>query len=370
MNTGNAISAPSALDDPRWAAVVARDPAADGQFVYAVRTTGIYCRPTCPSRRAKPQNVLFYTSANEAEEHGYRPCQRCQPNQTSPALRQQAMISGLCRLIEQSEQEPSLQALAEHAAMSSYHLHRLFKSITGLTPKAYAKAQRAQRLRNELGQGTTVTDAMYQAGYNSNGRFYAEADQVLGMTPTHYKTGGANNAIVFATGQCSLGQLLVARSKRGICAIALGDKDSLLIADLHRRFPQATQVQQDADFADTLTQVIALIDTPERGLNLPLDIQGTAFQQRVWQALQQIPVGATTSYSELAQRLDMPKATRAVASACAANTLAVVIPCHRVLRTTGELSGYRWGVARKRALLEREADIKTAHATSAESARS
>lgn len=342
-------------NDPRWAAVTARDPAADGLFVYSVKTTGVYCRPTCPSRRAKPENVAFYATALEAQRAGFRPCKRCQPDQPSLLLRQTAKITDLCRFIERTEHTPTLDALSQQCGMSPYHLHRVFKAVTGLTPHAYAAAHRAQRVRRELQSSPSVTEAIYGAGYNSNGRFYEEAGPMLGMTPTQYRAGGARTEIRFAIGQCSLGAILVAQSARGVCAILLGDDPHVLVRDLQDRFPAAHLIGADAGFEQQVALVVGFVEAPQLGLNLPLDVRGTAFQQRVWQALRDIPAGQTASYSDIARRIGAPKAVRAVAGACAANALAVAIPCHRVVRSDGKLSGYRWGVERKRTLLAREA---------------
>lgn len=341
--------------DPRWAAVVARDATADGRFWYSVRTTGVYCRPSCASRLARPQNVAFHATREAAERAGFRPCRRCRPDQPSLVERHAATVAEACRWIEASETVPNLETLAAHAGLSPYHFHRVFKAVTGLTPKAYAAAQRAQRVRAQLGRSDSVTAAIYDAGYHSNGRFYAESDAVLGMTPSTYRAGGANTAIRFAIGECSLGSILVAASARGICAIALGDDPDALAHSLQDQFPKAELIGADAAFEALVAQVVGFVEAPALGLDLPLDVRGTAFQQRVWQALRAIPAGATASYREIAARIGAPTAARAVAGACAANHLAVAIPCHRVVRSDGDLSGYRWGVARKRALLAREA---------------
>ncbi|MDA8259765.1 MAG: bifunctional DNA-binding transcriptional regulator/O6-methylguanine-DNA methyltransferase Ada [Betaproteobacteria bacterium] len=343
------------LDDPRWTAVLARDAAADGQFVYSVRTTGVYCRPSCASRAARPENVQFHLTAAAAERAGFRPCKRCRPDQAPLAAQHAALVAELCRFIEQADPAPSLQALATRAGLSRYHLHRIFKAVTGVTPGAYAAAHRAARVRAELGRSGTVTEAIYGAGYNSSGRFYASAERMLGMAPRAYREGGANTVIRFAIGRCSLGAILVAASARGVCAIFMGDDPEALARELQGRFPRARLLGADTGFEEVVARVVALVEAPALGLDLPLDIRGTAFQQRVWQALREIPAGRTASYSELAQRVGAPQAVRAVAGACAANVLAVAIPCHRVLRRDGALSGYRWGVERKRALLEREA---------------
>lgn len=353
MSSKTAIRAATTTGDPRWAAVVTRDSAADGRFFYSVKTTGVYCRPSCASRTARPENVEFHATTDAAERAGFRPCKRCKPDQ--PAGEQAARVAELCRLIERAEQMPSLATLAQHAGLSPWHLHRVFKAVTGLTPRAYAAAHRAQRVKTGLRKGATVTEAIYAAGYNSSARFYEQSNAVLGMTPSRYRAGGADTAIRFAVGQCTLGAILVAASARGICAILLGDAADALVRDLQDRFPRAELLGGDAGFERCVAQVVGFVEQPRLGLELPLDMRGTAFQQRVWQALQKIPAGTTASYSEIAQRIGAPKSVRAVAGACAANALAVAIPCHRVVRTDGGLSGYRWGVARKRALLDREA---------------
>ncbi|MBI4938415.1 MAG: bifunctional DNA-binding transcriptional regulator/O6-methylguanine-DNA methyltransferase Ada [Nitrosomonadales bacterium] len=342
------------ISDPRWAAVIARDSKADGQFYYAVKSTGVYCRPSCGSRTPKPENVSFYLTAEGAEQAGFRPCKRCKPDQPPLAEQHAMLVAGLCRLIESAESEPSLDELARSARMSSFHLHRIFKAVTGVTPKAYAAAHRAKKVREKLGRSGSVTKAIYDAGYNSSGRFYEESNQLLGMTPTNFRAGGTNTAIRFAVGECALGAILVAASELGVCAILMGDDPDTLARDLQDRFPNADLIGGDAGFEQMVAKVVGFVERPKLGLDLPLDVRGTAFQQRVWQALRDIPAGSTVSYSDVAQRIGSPKSARAVAQACAANTLAVAIPCHRVVRNDGGISGYRWGVERKRALLERE----------------
>jgi AraC family transcriptional regulator, regulatory protein of adaptative response / methylated-DNA-[protein]-cysteine methyltransferase len=355
MATGSEMRQAAAVSDPRWAAVVARDAKADGAFFYAVRTTGVYCRPSCGARTPRPENVTFYPTASDAERAGFRPCKRCRPDRGSLAEQHAAKVAELCRFIERADRAPTLDELADRAGLSAYHLHRIFKKATGLTPKSYASAQRAKRVREQLAGGGTVTDAIYGAGYNSNGRFYAESDQVLGMTPTRYRTGGAGTRIRFAVGECSLGAILVAQSERGVCAILIGDDPGVLVRELQDRFPQAELIGGDPAFEKWIAKVVGFVEAPALGLDLPLDVRGTAFQQRVWRALRKIPSGKTVSYTELAKRIGSPKSVRAVAQACAANPLAVAIPCHRVVRSDGGLAGYRWGVERKRLLLEREA---------------
>jgi AraC family transcriptional regulator of adaptative response/methylated-DNA-[protein]-cysteine methyltransferase len=264
-------------------------------------------------------------------------------------------VTEICRLIETSSRVPPLEALASRAGMSPFHFHRVFKAVTGLTPRAYAAAHRGERVRRELEKAPTVTAAIYESGYSSNGRFYGESEQVLGMTPTEYRAGGANAEIHFAIGECSLGSILVARSERGVCAILLGDDPDGLARELQDRFPRATLIGGDAAFEDVVAKVVGLVEAPRLGLDLPLDVRGTAFQQRVWRALREIPAGSTVSYREVARRIGAPSSVRAVAHACAVNPLAVAIPCHRVVRSDGGLAGYRWGVERKLALLQREA---------------
>ncbi|MEP6997711.1 MAG: bifunctional DNA-binding transcriptional regulator/O6-methylguanine-DNA methyltransferase Ada [Betaproteobacteria bacterium] len=346
--------AAATIADPRWASVVARNPAAEGEFLYSVSTTGVYCRPSCAARRARPEHVAFHATAADAERAGFRPCRRCRPDRPPLLEQHAATVASLCRFIESAEQAPSLETLAAQAGLSVYHLHRTFKAATGLTPKAYAAAHRARRVRAELDRSDTVTEAIYSAGYNSNGRFYAHSNDVLGMTPSNYRAGGANTDIRFAVGQCSLGAILVAASDRGVCAILIGDDPDLLARDLQDRFPHAGLIGGDAGFEQLIAKVVGFVEAPALGLDLPLDVRGTAFQQRVWQALREIPAGATVSYADLAKRIGAPKSVRAVAQACGANALAVAIPCHRVVRNDGALAGYRWGVERKRALLARE----------------
>lgn len=352
--TSEAKRAAATESDPRWAAVRARDSEADGKFFYSVKTTGIYCRPSCAARPAKPENVAFHLTAQDADRAGFRPCKRCKPEQPPLAEQHAAKVAELCSFIENAEHLPTLDELAKRAGLGAYHLHRVFKNITGLTPKAYATANRAKRVRRQLDRSDTVTEAIYGAGYNSSGRFYEESNQILGMTPKRYRAGGANTEIRFAIGECSLGSILVAQSERGVCAIFMGDDPDELSRDLQDRFPHANFIGDDAEFEQLVANVVGFVEAPGLGLNLPLDVRGTAFQHRVWQALRKIPVGETVSYTDIAKRLGSPRSVRAVAQACSANVLAVAIPCHRVVRRDGALSGYRWGVERKRALLERE----------------
>lgn len=345
------------LDDPRWAAIVARDAAADGTFYYSVSTTGVYCRPSCAARRARPEHVGFHATREEAEQAGFRACKRCKPDQPQAAqsIRYAARIAAACRLIASAD-APTLDELATRAAMSRFHFHRVFKQQTGLTPRQYAAALREQRLRQQLANGEAgITRAIFEAGYNAGSRLYENAHAVLGMSPGRYRAGGAQMRIRFAVGECRLGSILVAQSERGICAILLGDDPDALARDLQDRFARAELIGGDAGFEQLVARVVGFVEAPGIGLDLPLDVRGTAFQQRVWQALRAIPPGQTASYAEIARRIGAPQAVRAVGQACGANALAVAIPCHRVLRHDGALSGYRWGVERKRALLDIEA---------------
>lgn len=342
-------------NDPRWQAVIARDKSFDGQFYFSVRTTGVYCRPSCGARQPSPKNVAFHTSCAAAEQAGFRACKRCKPNETSREQQHAAKIAEVCRLIENADGVPKLEQLAEHAGMSLYHFHRLFKAITGLTPKGYAAAHQAKRVRKNLTTMQTVTDAIFESGYNSNSRFYEKSDAMLGMTPTNYRSGGANMDIHVAIADCSLGKVLVGKTQKGVCMISMSNDPEELVEDLQKRFPNATLRRNEAGFEDLVAKVVTFIEEPERGLDLPLDIRGTAFQQRVWQALREIPIGSTMSYSEIAEKIGAPNAVRAVGTACGANHLSLAIPCHRALRSDGTISGYRWGVERKRILLDREA---------------
>jgi AraC family transcriptional regulator of adaptative response/methylated-DNA-[protein]-cysteine methyltransferase len=328
-----------ASDDERWSAVQRRDRAADGAFFYAV---------------PRPENVSFHATVAAAERAGFRACKRCRPNEPGSAERQAAVVAKACRLIEAADEVPSLDTLAQAASMSRFHFHRVFKAVTGVTPKAYGDAHRAGRVRDRLTRGGSVTAAIYGAGFNSNGRFYAAASDLLGMTPTQFRGGGRGTAIRFAVGECWLGTILVAATAKGICAIELGDDPEALVRGLQDRFAHADLVGGDAAFEQWVAKVVGFIEAPQAALDLPLDIRGTAFQLRVWDAIRQVPPGSTASYTEIARRIGAPQAVRAVASACASNAIAVAIPCHRIVRRDGGVSGYRWGVERKRALLDRE----------------
>lgn len=355
--TTNANSMPRShydSENQRWEGLIRNAPDADGHYFYAVKTTGVYCRPTCPSRVPLRKNVIFFDTGTAAEEAGFRPCKRCQPSGTALEDEYAQKIAQACRFIEQADEGPSLETLAREVAMSKYHFHRLFVQVVGMTPKAYHKHLRAERLRGELARGNSVTQAIYEAGYSTNRQFYEEATQILGMRPQNYRDGGKRESICFALGECSLGSVLVASSLKGICALSLGDEPEKLIQELEMRFPHAELIGGDHHYEQLVARVIGFIESSQEHWNLPLDIRGTAFQRLVWQALQNVPPGSHISYKELATNVGCPKAFRAVASACAANHLAVAIPCHRVVRQDGSLSGYRWGVDRKRELLERE----------------
>jgi AraC family transcriptional regulator, regulatory protein of adaptative response / methylated-DNA-[protein]-cysteine methyltransferase len=319
-----------------------------------VKTTGVYCRPSCPARLPKRENVIFYLSLEDAEKAGFRACKRCNPRGRGLASQHSKAVAFACRMIKEADEFPSLNQLAEAVKMSPGYFHRLFKTATGLTPKDYANAHRADRMKKALPKRETVTEAIYEAGFNSNGRFYAGSSKMLGMKPKEYREGGAGNTIRFAIAECSLGSILVASSEKGVCAILMGDDPDALARDLQDQFPKAYLIAGDEKYEKLVAKVIGFVEAPRIGLDLPLDIRGTAFQQRVWKELQRIPAGTTASYSEVAKRIGFPNSARAVAQACGANALAVAVPCHRVLRNNGDISGYRWGVDRKQALLTRE----------------
>ena len=349
-------SASSKLDDATlWRAVQLRDKNFDGRFVYSVATTGVYCRPSCPSRIANRENVRFHLTSRDAETAGFRSCKRCAPDKTSSDAELIAKVVEACRLIENAEEAPKLDEIARSAGFSPSHFQRLFKRIVGVSPKHYEIAHRQKRAHNLLERSLSVTEAIHDAGFNSNARFYATAPKSFGMTPSQFRAGGAGAELRFAIAECSLGAVLIAMSDKGVCAILLGDDPEELLRDFQKRFRHANLVGTDADFEKMVARVIGFIEQPALGFDLPLDIRGTAFQQRVWKALCAIPLGSTASYSEIANRMGAPQSARAVAQACAANPIAVAVPCHRVVRNDGALSGYRWGVERKRALLDREA---------------
>lgn len=345
----------SAVDEARWAAVVARDRNADSHFVYGVTTTGVYAAPSSAARLPRRENVVFFDTPEQAQQAGFRQSLRRGPDRSTTAAAHADLVAQACRLIEHSPDLPTLDELARSAQLSRHHFHRLFKAVTGLTPKDYARGKQARAVRQALAGGASVTEALHQAGFNASSRFYAQATDMLGMAPGRYARGGAQAEIRFAVADATLGAVLVAASAKGVCAILMGDDPERLVQQLQDRFPHAALTGDDPAFDTLVAQVIGAIETPRGEWTLPLDIRGTVFQQRVWQALRDIAPGQTLSYTELAARIGAPAAVRAVASACAANWIAVAIPCHRIVRSDGALSGYRWGVERKRALLAREA---------------
>ena len=337
-----------------WTAVENRDAAADGSFFYGVRTTGVYCRPGCASRRPLRTNTVFFETTCAAEAAGFRSCKRCRPTDESAASRHVAAIEKACAVLRTSENIPSLGELADAAAISRFHFHRVFKQITGVTPRDYALSHRLGRLGEKLDSGQPIAASIYASGFGSSSRAYEMAPGGLGMTPGRRRRGGSGETIRFVTVATPLGWALVAATRRGICMTALGDERDGLAAALRQRFPVAELIAEDAGLKEWADRIVRFITAPEQNLDLPLDIRGTAFQARVWRALQKIPLGTTASYTEIAATLGQPKAVRAVAQACAANKLALIVPCHRVIRSDGGLGGYRWGLERKRALLARE----------------
>jgi AraC family transcriptional regulator, regulatory protein of adaptative response / methylated-DNA-[protein]-cysteine methyltransferase len=358
-----AIAPPAGFttDEARLAAVRARDPRADGAFYYAVASTGVYCRPTCPARPARAENISFHVTPDAAERAGFRACKRCRPRDASADADRARLVAEARARIQTAEAPVRLHDLAAAAGLSPFHFHRLFKRHTGMTPRAYAAAFRLQRFGAAVRVEPSVTAAIYEAGYSSSSRFY-EGGRALGMAPSELRRGGAGLTLQLAVRRCSLGQVLIAASDRGVCAISFGDRPAELTRDLRARFPRAVIHEPGAGDAagarrlDALAaQVVALVDATDVSADLPLDLVGTAFQQRVWRALRDIPAGETVTYAELARRLGVPGAARAVGAACGANPVAVAVPCHRVVRGDGAPGGYRWGVPRKRALLAREA---------------
>lgn len=342
-----------------FAAIERRDASYDGRFWFAVVTTGIYCRPSCSARAAKQENIRLFRTPENARAAGFRACRRCDPDGAVAGVpadsRHRMAIEAACRrLAYTSDETPSLAELASEAQLSPFHFQRLFKAATGVTPKAFAVACRRARLQEGLQSEVRVIDAVFAAGYNTASRFYDAVGAELGMSPSEARKGGRGVALEFTVAPCSLGQVLVAVTDKGIAAILLGDDEAALELELRERFPRAELQAAGSQLSDTVEQVVALVEAPARGLDLPLDIRGTAFQQLVWLELRKIPPGMTTTYTELARRVGRPAAVRAVAGACAANAHAVAVPCHRVLRSNGDVSGYRWGVPRKRALLDRE----------------
>lgn len=345
-----------ATDQARWRALAQREQQADGVYVYGVATTRVYCRPVCPSKLPNRDNVRFFDTFEEAERAGYRPCKRCNPRSPDGQHPHFDTILQACRLIEESEELPSLAELADAVSLSPSYFHRLFKRMVGVTPKQYAMERRLDRARAHLQTDSTVTDAIYEAGFASSSRFYEGVSAKLGMKPSAYRKGGHGTRIRYSVAQCYLGWVLIAATEKGVCAIDFDDAPEALSERLRVRFPQAEFVDGGPAFSAWVARILAFLESPRDGLDLPLDIRGTAFQRRVWTALQEIPPGSTAGYAEVAARIDNPKAARAVAQACASNAIAVAIPCHRVVRSDGDLGGYQWGSERKRRLLEREKD--------------
>jgi AraC family transcriptional regulator of adaptative response/methylated-DNA-[protein]-cysteine methyltransferase len=350
---------PSMNEAIAWESVLQRDPTADDRFLYAVTTTGIYCRPSCPSRRPKRDNVAFFSTAAAAELAGFRACQRCRPNRAKSPHRGVELARDYIdsHIGDLGEERITLELLSEQTGLSPYHLQRKFKEVVGLTPAQYIRARKSERLKGELKRGETVSRATFGAGYGSSSRVYGDSDQRLGMTPATYRRGGAGAHIDYVIAKTSLGSLLVGATERGVCAVTLGNNAKALESALESEYPAATRkhVATPSDaLALWVAEIIEAVDSDRVRLDIPLDIQASAFQWKVWRELQKIPFGETRSYGEVASAIGAPKAVRAVASACANNRAAVVIPCHRVVRQTGALGGYRWGIERKRQLLEKE----------------
>ena len=348
-------ASPSLDGDEAWRAVAKRDPRFDGRFVYAVRSTRIYCRPSCPSRRPARERVTFYAAPDAAEAAGYRACRRCHPREAQNALVASVAVEHARLYIEEhADRAITLATLAAEVGLSQFHLQRTFKRLLGVSPREYQDALRVTRFKSRLRAGDTVSRATYEAGFGSSSRVYERSDRSLGMTPAAFRRGGAGMRITYTIVDSPFGKLLVGATDRGVCSVALGDSENVLVRALEADFPQAEVARSDDQHRDWVEEIVGNIGGGNVGSNVPLDLQGTAFQQQVWSLLRKIPPGRTRSYSEIASELGNPRATRAVAQACASNRVAVVIPCHRVVRNDGALGGYKWGVERKRSLLERE----------------
>ncbi len=344
-----------AVAERKWAAVLARDARSDGTFVYAVRSTRIYCRPSCPSRRPRREQVLFFDAPASAEREGYRACRRCRPTDSGNDSRAVELARRVCGAIDASpDAPPSLRALSASARVSAYHLLRTFKRVMGITPREYAEAKRMERLRARLRGGASISNALYDSGFSSSSRLYERAPAQLGMTPAAYRRGGRGQRVAYTTASSPLGRLLVAATERGVCMVSLGDADEPLEEALARELPAAELRRDDAAMREQVGAIVRHLRGELPHLDLPLDVRATAFQRRVWQALREIPYGATRSYAEIARAIGAPRATRAVARACATNPVPLVIPCHRVVRSDGVSGGYRWGAKRKEELLRRE----------------
>jgi AraC family transcriptional regulator of adaptative response/methylated-DNA-[protein]-cysteine methyltransferase len=338
-----------------WQAVLARDARFDGQFVFAVSSTGVYCRPSCPSRRAQRERVRFFDLPEAAEQAGFRACLRCQPQRARVLDPQIELVQRVCRLVDSSDSETlKLAELAAHAGVSVFHLQRTFKRIMGISPRQYLAARRIGSFKELVRKGDSVTSALYESGFNSSSRLYEHAAEELGMTPATYGRGGRGVNVAYTIVDSSLGRLLVATTERGICAVRMADSDAALEKDLREEFPHAQIKRDDSLLREPVQKILNHLDYNEPQLDLPLDIRATAFQRQVWEKLRAIPYGETVSYGEVARALGKPGAVRAVGRACATNPVALVIPCHRVVREDEDLGGYRWGLERKKKLLERE----------------
>lgn len=349
------IKVPFLTNDARLGAVLERNIAADGQFFFGVKTTGIFCKPSCGARNPKPENVTFFDDTAAAERAGFRACKRCKPKQIEEGDEKQDMVVRACRFIDEVEFSPKLDDIAAHVGVSRFHFHRVFKEIMGITPKAYSANKRRQKVKKGLQQTKRITDAIFDAGYENNSRFYENSAAFLGMTPKEFKAGGRGKNVIYTITTCPLGLMLLAATEQGICSIEFGDEKQVLEQKLKQNFPHAHLANKNPEFDNWVKQALKLIGNKQGQESiLPLDIQGTAFQQKVWKTLLSIPFGVRVSYQQVAQQMTMPKATRAVANAIAKNPVAVAIPCHRVVRGDGALSGYRWGSERKSKLLAME----------------
>jgi len=354
MNMNTAIK-----DDQLWQAVMAKDARFDGQFVFAVSSTGVYCRPSCPSRRAHRERVKFFELPAAAEQAGFRACLRCQPQRARVLDPQMEMVQRVCRVLNSNDSETvKLAELATHAGVSAFHLQRTFKRVMGISPRQYVAARRIDNFKTLVRKGDSVTTALYDSGFNSSSRLYEHAAEELGMTPATYSRGGRGVNINYTIVSSSMGRLLVAMTDRGVCAVRMGDSDSDLETDLREEFPQAQITRADSALRDPVQKILNHLDNNEPRLDLPIDVRSTAFQRQVWEKLRAIPYGQTVSYGDVAKALGKPGAVRAVGRACATNPVALVIPCHRVVREDKSLGGYRWGLERKKKLIESERDAK------------